>query len=69
MYNCQFKEIFVVKNFEVENDVLDLDHDCYLSIVKFLDSSTVRKKLIKYFVLFSFLFSLLMELVMNHLNK
>jgi hypothetical protein len=39
----QFKEIIVVEDFEVKNGVLRLDRDAYLSIVKFLDSSTVRK--------------------------
>jgi hypothetical protein len=39
----QFKEIFVFKDFEIENGVLGLERDVYLSIVKFLDSSIVRK--------------------------
>jgi hypothetical protein len=39
----QFKEIIVVEYFEVENGALGLDRDAYLSIVKFLDSSTLRK--------------------------
>jgi hypothetical protein len=43
MNNYQFKEIIVLEDFEVKNGVLRLDRDCYLSIVKFLDSSTVRK--------------------------
>jgi hypothetical protein len=43
MSRCEFKEIFVFKNFEIENGVLGLDRDCYLIIVKFLDSSTLRK--------------------------
>jgi hypothetical protein len=38
----KFKKI-VIKDFEVENGVLGLDRDVYLSIVKFLDSSIVRK--------------------------
>jgi hypothetical protein len=38
-----YKEIIVVDGFEVENGVLGLDRDIYLSIVKFLDSSIVRK--------------------------
>jgi hypothetical protein len=37
------KEIFVVKDLEVENGVLGLDRDVYLNIVKFLSSSVVRK--------------------------
>jgi hypothetical protein len=43
MNNHQFKEIIVLKGFETENGVLGLDRDCYLSIVKFLDSSILRK--------------------------
>jgi hypothetical protein len=41
--SCQFKEIIVAENFEVENGVVGLDRDIYLSIVKFLNSSAVRK--------------------------
>jgi hypothetical protein len=41
--NCQFKEIVVVKDFEVKNGVMGLDRDVYLSIIKFLNSPTVRK--------------------------
>jgi hypothetical protein len=40
---CPFNEIIVFVNFEVENGVLGLDRDCYLNIVKFLDSSILRK--------------------------
>jgi hypothetical protein len=43
MNSCEFKEIIVFKDFEVENGVLGLDHDYYLSIVKFLDSLVLRK--------------------------
>jgi hypothetical protein len=43
MNSSQFKEIVVVKDFEVENGVLGLDRDAYLSIIKFLNFSTVRK--------------------------
>jgi hypothetical protein len=38
----QFKEIIVVKDFEIENGMLGLDRDAYLSVVKFLDSSILR---------------------------
>jgi hypothetical protein len=38
-----FKEIIFFIDFEIENGVLGLDRDCYLSIVKFLDSSVLRK--------------------------
>jgi hypothetical protein len=41
--SCKFKEIVVVDGFEVENGVLGLERDMYLSIVKFLDSSILRK--------------------------
>jgi hypothetical protein len=37
-----FIEITVDEDFEVENGALGLDRDIYLSIVKFLNSSTVR---------------------------
>jgi hypothetical protein len=43
MNSSEFKKIVVIKDFEVENGVLGLDRDCYLSIVKFLDSSILRK--------------------------
>jgi hypothetical protein len=33
MNSCEFNEIFVIKDFEVENGMLGLDRDCYLSIV------------------------------------
>jgi hypothetical protein len=39
----KFKEIIVVDGFEVENGILGLERDVYLSIVKFLDSSILRK--------------------------
>jgi hypothetical protein len=42
MNSNQFKEI-VVEDFEVKNGILGLDRDIYLSVVKFLNSSTVRK--------------------------
>jgi hypothetical protein len=40
MNSCKLKEIIVVEDFEVENGVLKLERDIYLSIVKFLDSSS-----------------------------
>jgi hypothetical protein len=43
MSSCEFKEIFVSNDFEIENGVLGLNRDVYLSIVKFLDSSILRK--------------------------
>jgi hypothetical protein len=38
MNRSDFEEIIVSKDFEFENGVLGLDRNCYLSIVKFLDS-------------------------------
>jgi hypothetical protein len=43
MNSCEFKETIIVGGFEIENGLLGLDRDCYLSIVKFLDSSILRK--------------------------
>jgi hypothetical protein len=43
MNSCEFKEIVVFKDFEIENGILGLDRDAYLSIVKFLDLSILRK--------------------------
>jgi hypothetical protein len=43
MNSCEFKEIIVFKDFEIENGMLELERDVYLSIVKFLDSSLLRK--------------------------
>jgi hypothetical protein len=43
MKSCDFKEIIIFKDLEIENGVLGLDRDCYLSIVKVLDSPIVRK--------------------------
>jgi hypothetical protein len=43
MSSCEFKEITVFEGFEIENGVLGLERDIYLSIVKLLDSSKLRK--------------------------
>jgi hypothetical protein len=43
MNSCDFKEIVVCENFEIEYGVLGLERDVYLSVVKFLDSTIVRK--------------------------
>jgi hypothetical protein len=43
MKNRRFKEIIVFKDFEINNGILGLERDVYLSIVKFLDSSILRK--------------------------
>jgi hypothetical protein len=43
MNSCDFKETIIPKDLEIENGALGLERDVYLSIVKFLDSSTIRK--------------------------
>jgi hypothetical protein len=43
MNSCDFREIIVSKDLEIENGVLGLKRDVYLNIVKFLDSSTLRE--------------------------
>jgi hypothetical protein len=43
MKSCNFEEIVVFKDFDFENGVLGLDRDCFLSVVKFLGSSKLRK--------------------------
>jgi hypothetical protein len=43
MNGCDFREIMVSKDLEIENGVLGLERDVYLSFVKFLYSSIVRK--------------------------
>jgi hypothetical protein len=51
MNSSDFKEIIVTKHLEIENGVLGLERDIYLSIVKFLDSSILRS-VNKYFNFF-----------------
>jgi hypothetical protein len=43
MNSCEFKEIIISKYLEVENGMLGLERDVYLSVVKFLNSSILRK--------------------------
>jgi hypothetical protein len=43
MNSCDFEEIIIYTDFEFENGVLGLERDVYLSIVKFLDSSILRR--------------------------
>jgi hypothetical protein len=43
LWSYLFKKIIVVQDLEVENGLLGLGRDVYLSIVKFLDSSIIRK--------------------------
>jgi hypothetical protein len=54
MNSYVFRELFVSKDFEIENGMLGLDRDCYLSIVKFLDSSTLRINIFCFFYLYFF---------------
>jgi hypothetical protein len=71
MNNCDFEEIVVSNDFEVENGLLGLDRDCYLSTVKFLDSSILRKVLVNIFNFFNFLCVLYstLALVKNHTHE
>jgi hypothetical protein len=43
MNSFEFREIIVSDYFKIKNGVLGLERDVYLSIVKFLDSSILRK--------------------------
>jgi hypothetical protein len=43
MNGSKFKEIIVTGDFRVGNGILGLERDIYLSVVKFLDSSILRK--------------------------
>jgi hypothetical protein len=43
MNSCDFKEINVFEDFEIENGMLGLHRDVYFSFVKFLNSSILRK--------------------------
>jgi hypothetical protein len=43
MNSCDFKEIIIPKDLEIEIGVLGLNRDVYLSVVKFLDSSILRE--------------------------
>jgi hypothetical protein len=43
MNNCEFEEFAVSEGFQIENGVLGLERDVYLSVVQFLDSSMLRK--------------------------
>jgi hypothetical protein len=42
MNSYDFKEIIIPKDLEIENGMLGLERDVYLSIVKILDSQVVR---------------------------
>jgi hypothetical protein len=43
MSSCEFKEIIFCENYKIENGILGLERDIYLSIVQFLDSSILKK--------------------------
>jgi hypothetical protein len=43
MNSSEFRESIVTWDFRVENGILGLERDVYLSIVKFLNSSVLRK--------------------------
>jgi hypothetical protein len=43
MSSCEFEKVILVNGFEIENGILGLDRDCYLSVVNLLDSSILRK--------------------------
>jgi hypothetical protein len=43
MIGFEFKEIIVFMDFEVENGILGLNRDVYLSVIMFLDSLILRK--------------------------
>jgi hypothetical protein len=43
MNGCEFEEIIVSGRFKVENGIVGLERDVYLSIVQFLDSTVLRK--------------------------
>jgi hypothetical protein len=62
-------EIIVLKDFEVENGILGLERDVYLSIVKFIFVN-IKKSITKYF-LFNFysFFDSTLELVKNHTHE
>jgi hypothetical protein len=51
LIKSKFLRIIVAKDFEVKNGVLGLNRDVYLSIVKFLNSSILRKVGANIFVL------------------
>jgi hypothetical protein len=43
MNSFDFRKFIVFEKFEIENGVLGLERDVYLSVVNFLDSPFVRK--------------------------
>jgi hypothetical protein len=56
MNSCDFKEIIIPKDLEIENGILGLERDVYLKFVKFLDSSILRNICVNIFIYFNFLF-------------
>jgi hypothetical protein len=65
------KFIEVTEKFEIKNGILGLDRDIYLSIVKFLNSSTVRKVYVLFYIYYfvNFFFFSTLGLVMNVMNE
>jgi hypothetical protein len=50
--SCNFKEINVFEDFEIKGGLLRLDRDVYLSIIRFLKSSILRRVWNKFFFYF-----------------
>jgi hypothetical protein len=72
MNSCDFEEIVVSNNFEVDSGLLGLDRDCYLSIVKFLDSPKLRKvgvNMFLFILIFICVFCSRLALVKNHTHE
>jgi hypothetical protein len=72
MNSCEFREFVVIKDSEIENGILGLERDVYLSIVKFLNSSILRNVWVNFFCVFFFLiwiFCSILVLVKNHTHE
>jgi hypothetical protein len=52
IFKSKFTNIIVLKDYEIENGVLGLERDIYLSNVKFLDSMILRKVCVNIFFQF-----------------
>jgi hypothetical protein len=65
MNSCEFKEIVVIKDFEIENGILGLERDIYLNIIKLLDFSA---NIFNFFNFLCVLYSTL-ALVKNHTHE
>jgi hypothetical protein len=72
MNSHEFKEIIVFEDFEIENGVLGLEWDVYLSVIKFLDSLILRKVWVNvfcFFLIFICVFCSILALVKNHTHE